>query len=461
MYELIEEMKLIDCRSPIRAFCDAELPGAFIVTINHFVKTVCPTKPDFDWIGSSFFPEDAAKKGDFTILGDEKYGFYNNNRQNWLMGPRPNAMPVGMPDITGDLMNAGVIKTISEAVHTRFKSTGGATLATGDAGTDVSEDYSNQEKSTALLNYGQVLAAILSLAPDGHLVTKQYTFMSQFNRSLIALVSYLFDEAYVVKPVTSRPANSEIYIVGKYFRGISPELTNKLLVRCEFYGTRGLSPTDEFPLFDPADFKEIDEVLLEATKVIHYEQQIDFLNEIDLLYKNPSIPRDFRKIANSVNQEWLQKYPLYQIRPEDVLYWKNKPNMRQQATQAQATQAQATQAQATQAQATQIPKAIQQAQQLTQQAQKTVTGAFNDALSAVGSLFSGGANAPNEIGPNEIGPNEIAPSPNDGNEIEVNSGGAATNIIADQNILTNIDYVGKNETVIAENMQNIKKIAYN
>jgi hypothetical protein len=417
MYELIEEMNLIDCRQPIRAFCDAELPGAFIVTINHFVKTVCKTKPDFEWVGSSFFPEDAAKKGDFTILGD-KFEFYKYNRQNWLMGPRPNAMPVGMPDITGDLMNDKVIKTIADAVHTRFQSTGGATLATGDARVDVSEDYGNQEKSTALLNYGQVLAAILSLAPDGHLVTKQYTFISQFNRSLIALVSYLFDEAYVVKPVTSRPGNSEVYIVGKYFRGISPELAKKLLARCAFYETQGLSPTDEFPLFDPTDFKEIDQVLLEATKVIHYEQQINFLNEINLLYKNPSISRDFRKISNSVNQEWLKKYPLYQIRPEDILYWKNKPNTRQQSQQ---------------------------------EPQQIVTNVINNALSAVGSLFSGGAN---EVGANEVGANEVG-----ANEVGANEVGANEVVPNDQNILTDIEYVGGNKDT--EPIQDVKKIMYN
>ena len=431
MYELIEEMNLIDCKQPIRAFCDAELPGAFIVTINHFVKTVCKTKPDFDWIGSSFFPEDAAKKGDFTILGD-KFEFYKHNRQNWLMGPRPNAMPVGMPDITGDLMNDKVIKTISEAVHTRFQSSGGATLATGDAGVDVSEDYGNQEKSTALLNYGQILAAILSLAPDGHMVTKQYTFISQFNRSLIALISYLFDEAYVVKPVTSRPGNSEVYIVGKYFRGISPELAQKLLERCKFYETQGLSPTDEFPLFDPADFKEIDTVLLEATKVIHYEQQIDFLNEIDLLYKNPSIPRDFRKISNNVNQEWLKKYPLYQIRPEDILYWKNKPNMKQ-PVQAQQVQAQPVQA-----------------------AQQVVTNVINNALSAVGNLFSGGSNA-NEVVANEVVANEVVANEVVANEVVANNSQEVHPENEVENILTNIESVEGN----AENIQDVKKIAYN
>jgi len=277
MYELIKELDLIDCNKPIRAFCDAELPGAFIVTINHFVKTVCKTVPDFDWVGSSYYPEAAAKAGDLTILGD-RYGFYTNNRTNWLIGPKPNALPADVPDTTGDLMDGVVVDTLADAVHTRFESTGGATIATSDAGIDVSGDYSNQECDTSLLNYGQIITAILALAPGGHMVTKQYTFNRPFSRSLIALVSLLFDESYVVKPVTSRPGNSEVYIVGKGFLGIEKSLAEELVQRFSVYNGNPSAPCKYAPLFNPEDYKAIDEALLKAATKIHTEQHVEFLN---------------------------------------------------------------------------------------------------------------------------------------------------------------------------------------
>ena len=332
MYELIKEMNLIDCNEPIRAFCDAELPGSFIVAINHYVKTVCQNSStasnnsDFDWIGSSYYPEAAAKEGDETILGD-KYGFYANNRNNWLMGPKPNAMPADsvVGDITGDLTNGEVIKTLTNAVHKRFETTSGATIATSDAGIDVSADYSNQEKSTALLNYGQIVAAILSLAPGGHMVTKQYTFIRPFNRSVIALVAFLFEESYVVKPVTSRPGNSEIYLVGKYFRGIDEVLANGLLNRFVVYA-QGLSPVDGAPLFDPNTYVDIDNELLKAGKKIHDEQQVEFLKEMDDIYNNKEYPRAaLPQISQKLQKEWLEKYPVLPITKEDLLNWKNKP----------------------------------------------------------------------------------------------------------------------------------------
>ena len=328
MYELIKELNLIDCNAPIRAFCDAELPGAFIVAINHYVKTICAT-PDFDWVGSSYYPEDAAKAGDLTILGDKTYGFYTNNRTHWLMGPKPNAMPADAPDTTGDLMNGAVVVSLANAVHSRFQSNGGATIATSDAGIDVSGDYANQECATALLNYGQIVAAILGLAPGGHMVTKQYTFNRPFTRSLLALVAYLFEEAYVVKPVTSRPGNSEVYIVGKGFLGIEKPLAEELVKRFSDYSAgKEMAPCKGAPLFNPEEYKEIDAVLLKAALKIHNEQQVEFLDEMKHYLQEDEKELSFKlkDISNKMQKDWLKKYPLVDIKKENMLYWKNNPN---------------------------------------------------------------------------------------------------------------------------------------
>ena len=74
MYELINQMELLnnkngDCLPSINAFCNAELPGAFIIAINHFMRTKCISS-EFDWIASSYLPEAAMKTGNTTILED-------------------------------------------------------------------------------------------------------------------------------------------------------------------------------------------------------------------------------------------------------------------------------------------------------------------------------------------------------------------------------------------------------
>jgi len=45
---------------------------------------------------------------------------------------------------------------------------------------------------------------------------------------LVWLINCVYDEVYINKPYTSRPANSEKYIIAKNFKGISDEYINKL-----------------------------------------------------------------------------------------------------------------------------------------------------------------------------------------------------------------------------------------
>ena len=325
MYELIIQMRLLVCESGpptrIRAFCNAELPGAFIVAINHYMKTMCPAT-DFDWVGSSYYPEEAAARGDVTILGD-MYGLYENNRDRWLMGPPPNALPAGENPLSGDLTNANVVAALADAVHTRF---GGATLYTSDAGIDVSADFNRQEELTSLLNFGQVLCGLLSLAPGGHLVTKQYTFITPFSRSLIALVATFFDETYIVKPLTSRPANSEVYVVGKGFTGIDSTLANALLDRLAEYRTApsNTTPCDWTPLLDPTMTSDVDAALLRIARQLHEQQQVDFLNEAAGLFQQwegrlDQLGHLLKHDAQRVQDAWLANNPVRRIRDDQQL----------------------------------------------------------------------------------------------------------------------------------------------
>lgn len=314
MYELIIQMRLLACNAgaltKTRAFCNAELPGAFIVAINHYIKTMCP-ETNFDWVGSSYYPT-----ADITgsALGDQ-YKIYASNRDHWLMGPVPNAMPEGSEPITGDVTDANVIAELATAVHARFGD--GATLYTSDAGIDVSSDYGKQEELTALLNFGQVLCGILTLAPGGHLVTKQYTFFTSFSRSIVALLAALFDEMYVVKPRTSRPVNSEVYLVGKGFRGIDAQFADALLERIAIYRSKPDStPCDWGPIIDPDLMKDTDAVLLRVSKQLYGRQQVAFLNEAADVYRQGNFDRKFTREAFRAQEQWLVENPVRRIRPD-------------------------------------------------------------------------------------------------------------------------------------------------
>ena len=276
IYELITQMGLINSNK-LTAFCNAELPGNFIIGINHYIKTMFKTS-SFNWVASSFISNSGT-------LGDS-YGIYEFNKNNWLMDSTMN----------GDITDPNNIIEISKRVLSRFPK--GVDLYTSDAGFDVSSDYNKQEEQTITLNYGQILAGLLTLSIGGHLVTKQFTYFTEFNKSLIILLSNLFDEFYITKPSSSRPLNSEIYLVGKGFKGISSDLKEYLLSKVTLINI-------DIPLI----LYNENVNLFESMSYI-YERQISYILYVNDIYINKKMIYINYK---DLHQEWLHKNPMYVI----------------------------------------------------------------------------------------------------------------------------------------------------
>lgn len=301
MFEMLSQFPLIDCKFPVKVFCNAELPGAFIVAINHYIRSKFPDC-DFDWVASSYLPTEINAKNS-TILED-KYNIYSKNREKWLMGPKPNAITSDLYT-NGDVTSKENIKILSSSAKEKL---GDIHLYTSDAGIDVSEDYNNQEEMTMLLNFGQCLCGLLSICVGGSLVTKQYTFFHPFNRSLILLMSSLFDEFYITKPATSRPANSEIYLVGLSFRGISEDLSSKLLDRIEDYAK--IKPSLWSPLIELKNFTEIDEILIRISRSLFIDTQVKYLNTLSSFNATELETRKVNSLKIGITRQWLADNPI-------------------------------------------------------------------------------------------------------------------------------------------------------
>jgi DNA-directed RNA polymerase II subunit RPB2 len=326
MYEMLMQMQLVDCatlaENALNSFSNAELPGAFIIAINHYLKTKCPGKI-FNWLGSSYYPAAAAAIGDATILED-KFGLYANNRSRWLMGPRPNALPEGIDDITGDVRDPNTVISLGIGVKSRFLNTSGAVLYTSDIGIDVTKDYAGQEENTSNLNYGQIISGLLSLAPGGNFVTKQYTFFTPFSRSLIALVAGFFEKTYVAKPATSRPGNSEIYLIGKGFKGISTEMTEALTERSELFQTLGVNPTTLGSLVTPEMLDSVDPILYKIAQEFFMDIQIKFIEEYSDAFKNYNgymdvLEGNVEQLIKDTEKKWLKENGVLAVKPQESL----------------------------------------------------------------------------------------------------------------------------------------------
>lgn len=104
-------------------------------------------------------------------------------------------------------------------------------LITGDGGFDFSVDYNYQEQASSKLIFAQIICALkcLRVSDNSVFICKIFDMSNYLTVELIYLISLFFKSVVLYKPVTSRVANSEKYIVCTGFLGCSDEYWQQLL----------------------------------------------------------------------------------------------------------------------------------------------------------------------------------------------------------------------------------------
>ena len=102
------------------------------------------------------------------------------------------------------------------AVHTPH-----ATLYTADGGFDFSADFNGQETTIQRLLVAEFLAGLTTLSPGptSVMIIKLFDTTHAATLELLYTISTCFDRAGLIKPLSSRPANSERYWIGAGYRG--------------------------------------------------------------------------------------------------------------------------------------------------------------------------------------------------------------------------------------------------
>jgi hypothetical protein len=117
-------------------------------------------------------------------------------------------------DDTGDLYS---LANVDALVHRVGEAS--CDLVTADGGFDFSGDFNAQEQASLPLLACEAYAALRLQRPGGALVLKVYDMHAPPTVRLMRLLRGAYGEMRVVKPLTSRPANSEKYVVLWGFRG--------------------------------------------------------------------------------------------------------------------------------------------------------------------------------------------------------------------------------------------------
>ena len=206
MVEMVNMFRLFNDfdDNPINTFHLAEGPGGFIEATQHLRKNSSDK-----YYGMTLMDDDP------NVPGWKKSNHFLETHKNV-------EIERGLTG-TGDLMEVDNLTYCNE----KYKNT--MDIITADGGFDFSIDFNQQEILATNLLLAQVSFAISMQKVGGHFILKIFDIFTKTTCDIMYLLSSLYKQVYIVKPNTSRLANSEKYIVCKGFKQYPEKLINNII----------------------------------------------------------------------------------------------------------------------------------------------------------------------------------------------------------------------------------------
>jgi hypothetical protein len=339
-HEIINEFNLIpenhvmteNDRMQWNHFDNCSFPGSFVLAVYHFIYTIrnAEFQSMYNWFASSLLSDSTQDVNHPSAALGDQYELYKRYPEHWLMDPKNN--------LNGNILDINYINHIEQKLG--GNNGGQVDLYTSEFGVDVSESkqYNEQEFVHAKGDIAQVICGLKTLRKDGNFVCKIFTFFNPFTLSLIALMRECFEEFYICKPASSKPDNSEVFLVGKDFNPdkgaeASAIMTEFLADENSDYHSGELVPLNKL---DGKFWKRIKE----AAYKIFEELQISRINNNIVLFEelvatcgdpinNREIEENIKRKSRELYQEridddnktWFAKYPVL------VLHKKHRLNI--------------------------------------------------------------------------------------------------------------------------------------
>lgn len=195
---------------PLKTLHLAEGPGGFIEAVN-------------------YLRGEKAKRDEYfgiTLIDKNKMvPCWTQSKQFLAVNPQVKIL-YGV-DETGNLYNPENILSLRDSLGGNNM----CDLITGDGGFDFSVNYNFQEQASSKLIFSQIVCALryLSVGDDKVFICKIFDMSNYLTVELIYLVTLFFKTVVLYKPVTSRVANSEKYLVCRGYIGCDEEYWESLL----------------------------------------------------------------------------------------------------------------------------------------------------------------------------------------------------------------------------------------
>jgi 23S rRNA U2552 (ribose-2'-O)-methylase RlmE/FtsJ len=209
LIEIINTLTITLPNEPIKSFHLAEGPGGFIEALIYYRKLNLNNENDI--------------YNGITLIDDKNENIPGWKKSRDFLEVNKNVYIIKGADNTGNILN---IKNFNYC-YNRYKNS--IDFITADGGFDYSSNFNKQEILSINLILAQVIYAIALQKQGGTFILKVFDIFTQATIDILYILSSLYEKCYIIKPNTSRNANSEKYIVCKLFKlADASELINKL-----------------------------------------------------------------------------------------------------------------------------------------------------------------------------------------------------------------------------------------
>ena len=116
-------------------------------------------------------------------------------------------------DGNGDLYNFNNLTNFMKSVKNTSDIYNCCDFITADGGFDFSGNFNEQEKDFIIFLICEIYLVLNLLKVGGNAVIKIYDIYSKESIKILYILTILFEEVLIIKPLSSRPANSEKYLL--------------------------------------------------------------------------------------------------------------------------------------------------------------------------------------------------------------------------------------------------------
>ena len=317
-WEIQHEFNLLDSFDVQKdfVFCGAEAPGGFIQAIIESLK-----KREID-NGLLNKKEVLSDDDGFTLVTRKRPKKILRNNFIYTMSLRKTNKPTPSYDYRiSESKHVTIIDGITKTgdltcqnIQTMYKLKGSVQVITADGGVDEGVDYNDKENIHHYLILKELYSALYLQKIGGNFVLKVFDTVTMSSVHLLYFLTKCYKQVVLFKPKTTRPTNSEKYVVCKDFQVSDTDrqhLLNEIKAKIEFANKECEKPFKYTLTKDPVPQSFIDMCI--NANVIYMNSQYRVLKKAIEICKKI---QGNKKVVSSISykeiafKRWIEAYKL-------------------------------------------------------------------------------------------------------------------------------------------------------